>query len=86
MSTSDSTNPYSHPLEPSFVNTEPQDEFTKEIADWIAYVSQGRKDIEVEAKFGLLKDKQSGERIRLGVLTETGTLPFIRWRYSLIDE
>jgi polynucleotide 5'-triphosphatase len=35
-------NPYLTPLEPSFLNTEPQDEFVREIADWIAFVSEGR--------------------------------------------
>ncbi|PVF94996.1 mRNA triphosphatase CET1 [Serendipita vermifera] len=65
--------PYTHPLEPSFLNTEPQDEFVKEIADWIAFVSGGRQNIEVEAKFGVVLDKSSGTRVvqRLGVLVET---------------
>jgi hypothetical protein len=35
------TGPYAHALEPSFLNTEPQDEFIKEIADWIAFVAGG---------------------------------------------
>ncbi|KAG8842629.1 mRNA-capping enzyme subunit beta [Serendipita sp. 411] len=67
------TNPYSSPLEPSFLNKEPQDEFVKEVADWIAYVSQGRNDIEIEAKFGVVLDKSTGTRVapRLGVLVET---------------
>lgn len=36
------SDPYSHRLEPSFLNTEPQDEFIKEIADWIAFTSGGK--------------------------------------------
>jgi len=35
------TNPYLTPLEPSFLNTEPQDEFVREIADWLAFTSGG---------------------------------------------
>ncbi|KAG8830060.1 mRNA-capping enzyme subunit beta, partial [Serendipita sp. 399] len=67
------SNPYSLPLEPSFLNKEPQDEFVKEIADWIAFVSQGRHDIEIEAKFGTILDKSSGARVaqKLGILVET---------------
>ena len=37
------SNPYLTPLEPSFLNTEPQDEFVREIADWIAFVSGGMR-------------------------------------------
>jgi len=61
------------PLEPSFLNTEPQDEFVREIADWIAFVSRGSPDIEIEAKFGVVLDKGSGTRTtqRLGILVET---------------
>lgn len=67
------TSPYLTPLEPSFVNTEPQDEFVREIADWIAFISGGRPDIEIEAKFGAVLDKNSGTRTaqRLGILVET---------------
>jgi len=67
------SNPYLTPLEPSFLNTEPQDEFVREIADWIAFVSGGRSDIEIEAKFGPILDKSSGTRTaqRLGILVET---------------
>jgi hypothetical protein len=35
------SNPYLTPLEPSFLNMEPQDEFVREIAEWIAFVSGG---------------------------------------------
>jgi hypothetical protein len=35
------SNPYLTPLESSFLNTEPQDEFVREIADWIAFISGG---------------------------------------------
>jgi len=38
-------NPYMTPLEPSFLNTEPQDEFVREIADWIAFVSRGTSEL-----------------------------------------
>ncbi|CAG7855175.1 SubName: Full=Related to CTL1-RNA 5`-triphosphatase with manganese-or cobalt-dependent NTPase activities {ECO:0000313/EMBL:CCA75404.1} [Serendipita indica DSM 11827] len=72
-STSSQSNPYALPLEPSFLNMEPQDEFVKEIADWVAYISGGRPDIEVEAKFGVMVDRSNNQRVasRLGVLVET---------------
>lgn len=76
-----STNPYRFPLEPSFLNMEPQDEFIKEIADWVSYMSSGRPNIEIEAKFGVVLDKGTGNRTvhRMGILVETSKYQIINF-------
>jgi hypothetical protein len=52
-------------LEPSIIAAEPFDEFLMEIADWIAHVTHGLQNVEVEAKIGTLIDTRSGERLQL---------------------
>lgn len=60
------------PLALSILNVEPLDEFIREVADWIAYHLKGRTDcVEVEAKIGVLRDRSTGDRIRLPTLVET---------------
>ncbi|KZT40602.1 mRNA triphosphatase CET1 [Sistotremastrum suecicum HHB10207 ss-3] len=60
------------PLALSILNVEPLDEFIREVADWIAYHLKGRTDcVEVEAKIGVLKDRNTGDRIRMPTLVET---------------
>jgi hypothetical protein len=63
--------PYQFPLEPSFVNHEPLDEFIREVADWIYSHANGEPNIEVEAKFGTQIDEGSGTRLRLPILVES---------------
>ena len=68
MSTGD---PYQFPLEPSFVNHEPLDEFIREVADWIYYHANGQRHIEVEAKFGTQVNEETSARVRLPILVES---------------
>ena len=63
--------PYQFPLEPSFVNHEPLDEFTREVADWIYCHANGQPNIEVEAKFGTHLSEETGTRLRLPILVES---------------
>ena len=63
--------PYQFPLEPSFVNYEPLDEFIREVADWIHYHANGQSNIEVEAKFGTHLNEETGTRLRLPILVES---------------
>ncbi|KIY45200.1 mRNA triphosphatase CET1 [Fistulina hepatica ATCC 64428] len=68
------------PLSLSILGVEPLDEFIREIADFIHHVIMTRPDygvtanVEVEAKVGILKDKQTNNRLMLPVLTETSCL------------
>ncbi|KAK7048250.1 mRNA-capping enzyme subunit beta [Favolaschia claudopus] len=64
------------PLSLSILGVEPMDEFIKEIADWTHYTIMQRPPdlqgkVEVEAKVGLLRDKQTHERLKFPVLVET---------------
>ncbi|KAI0051099.1 mRNA triphosphatase CET1 [Auriscalpium vulgare] len=68
------------PLSPSILGVEPLDEFIREVADFIHHTILNRPpeaqgQIEVEAKVGVLRDKQTGRRIALPVLTETILAP-----------
>lgn len=62
---------YQFPLEPSFVNHEPLDEFIREVADWIYYHANGQPNIEVEAKFGMHINEEASTRLRLPILVES---------------
>lgn len=65
------------PLSLSILGVEPMDEFIREVADFIYHMIGMRpRDIpgamvEVEAKIGILRDRLSGNRLNLPVLTET---------------
>lgn len=63
------------PLSLSILGVEPLDEFIREIADFIHHMIVNRPDftgqVEVEAKIGILRDKNSGKRLELPVLVET---------------
>lgn len=65
------------PLSLSILGVEPMDEFIREIADFIYHMIGMRpRDspgamVEVEAKIGILRDRLSGNRLNLPVLTET---------------
>jgi hypothetical protein len=65
------------PLSLSILGVEPMDEFIREVADFIYHMIGIRpRDIpgamvEVEAKIGILRDRLSGNRLNLPVLTET---------------
>ncbi|KAG9125739.1 mRNA-capping enzyme subunit beta [Ceratobasidium sp. 392] len=60
------------PLVPSIINSEPLDEFSQEIADWIDHFTQGvnPEHVEIEAKLGVLIDKGSNSRLGGLSLTE----------------
>jgi polynucleotide 5'-triphosphatase len=64
------------PLSLSILGVEPLDEFIREVADFVHHTIMTRPEhlggtVEVEAKIGVLKDKQSGMRLQLPVLVET---------------
>jgi len=78
-SNSSATSPLSNmpPLSLSILGVEPMDEFIREVADFIYHMIGMRpRDfpggvVEVEAKIGILRDRLSGNRLNLPVLTET---------------
>lgn len=78
-SSSSATSPLSTmpPLSLSILGVEPVDEFIREVADFIHHmISMHPRDlpgamVEVEAKIGILRDRLSGNRLNLPVLTET---------------
>ena len=62
----------------SILGVEPLDEFIREIADFVHHTIMNRPQdttgtVEVEAKIGVLKDKSSGGRIMLPILSETSS-------------
>lgn len=64
------------PLSLSILGIEPIDEFIREVADFIHHMISKRPAdagglVEVEAKIGVLKDRGSGARLQLPILTET---------------
>ncbi|KAF8315577.1 mRNA capping enzyme [Clavulina sp. PMI_390] len=63
------------PLEPSWINAEPVDEFVRDIGDFIASHAKGRSHIEVkiqvEAKIGRIIDTRTNQRLALPVRSET---------------
>lgn len=64
------------PLSLSILGVEPLDEFIKEIADFVHHMILTKPDlpgsIEVEAKIGVLREKdRGGQRIALPILVET---------------
>ena len=78
-SSSSTTSPLTNipPLSLSILGVEPVDEFIREVADFIHHMIGMRpRDlpgamVEVEAKIGILRDRLSGNRLNLPVLTET---------------
>ncbi|KAI0366667.1 mRNA capping enzyme [Pilatotrama ljubarskyi] len=68
------------PLSLSILGVEPLDEFIREIADFIHYQISTRPadlqgNVEVEAKIGVLRDRDTGQRLQLPVLVETILTP-----------
>ncbi|CDO70823.1 hypothetical protein BN946_scf184801.g15 [Trametes cinnabarina] len=68
------------PLSLSILGVEPIDEFIREVADFIHFQINNRPMdlggvVEVEAKIGLLRDRDSGQRLQLPVLVETILAP-----------
>lgn len=64
------------PLSLSILGVEPLDEFIKEVADFVHHMISTKPEhlggtVEVEAKVGLLKDPQTGQRLDLPVLVES---------------
>ena len=63
------------PLSLSILGVEPSDEFILEVADFIHRHIMNRQDgegvIEVEAKVGILREKNSGARVSLPICVET---------------
>ncbi|KAF8208813.1 mRNA triphosphatase CET1 [Mycena galopus ATCC 62051] len=64
----------------SILGVEPLDEFIREIADFVHYTIVNRPPdlqgkVEVEAKVGLLRDRDSGQRVHLPVLVESIIAP-----------
>lgn len=78
------------PLSLSILGVEPLDEFIKEIADFIHHMIKTRPDypngkVEVEAKVGVLRDRNSGQRLGLPILVETSTCYFPMDCMRIID-
>ncbi|EJU03096.1 mRNA triphosphatase CET1 [Dacryopinax primogenitus] len=67
-------------LEPSFIGYDPFDDFTKQVADWIADMIRGKEDVEVEGKIGIVFDELLNRRIDLPVLSETIISPSVKDR------
>lgn len=67
------------PLSVSILGVEPLDEFIREIADFVHHMIMTRPTnapnarVEVEAKIGILKYRNSNNRFALPVLVETST-------------
>ncbi|KAI8347319.1 CYTH-like domain-containing protein [Blakeslea trispora] len=59
-----------HVKEPSIFNIKPADDITKYIADFISKYCH-MEHVEIEAKLGVLVDKQTKQRIAIDALTET---------------
>lgn len=86
-SNSSATSPLSNmpPLSLSILGVEPVDEFIREVADFIYHMIGMRpRDlpgamVEVEAKIGILRDRLSGNRLNLPVLTETSEFTSFIW-------
>ncbi|KAI9597462.1 CYTH-like domain-containing protein [Syncephalis fuscata] len=61
-------------LEPTLFGTRPFDDTLHAVSEFLArYIT--RPHLEIEAKFGLLLDKQTGQRIRLPVMSEAVISP-----------
>ncbi|KAI0357345.1 mRNA capping enzyme [Trametes cingulata] len=68
------------PLSLSILGVEPLDEFIREVADFIHHHINTRPqglqgNVEVEAKIGILRDRETGQRLQLPVLVETILTP-----------
>ncbi|KAI0662329.1 mRNA capping enzyme [Cubamyces menziesii] len=68
------------PLSLSILGVEPMDEFIREIADFIHFQISSRPQdlngiVEVEAKIGVLRERETGQRLQLPVLVETILTP-----------
>ncbi|KAL7280233.1 hypothetical protein ACG7TL_006652 [Trametes sanguinea] len=68
------------PLSLSILGVEPIDEFIREVADFIHFQICNRPLelgglVEVEAKIGLLRERETGQRLQLPVLVETILAP-----------
>ncbi|PPQ75512.1 hypothetical protein CVT24_013186 [Panaeolus cyanescens] len=78
------------PLSLSILGVEPMDEFIKQIADFIHHMIMTRPltdvapqaRVEVEAKIGLLRDKSSGQRLSLPILSEAILAPGVDVRFE----
>ncbi|RUS34239.1 CYTH-like domain-containing protein [Jimgerdemannia flammicorona] len=64
----------SRPLEPSIFNTIPTDPVARRVAEFLTE-HLPRPNVEIEAKLGVLIDKQSNQRIKLAVESETALIP-----------
>ncbi|OBZ68695.1 mRNA-capping enzyme subunit beta [Grifola frondosa] len=68
------------PLSLSILGVEPLDEFIREVADFVHFKISTRPPdtpghIEVEAKIGVLRDREGGQRLRMPILVETILAP-----------
>lgn len=76
------------PFEPSYFGVAPNDEFTKEVGIWLWQWSRGQKNIEIEAKIGvLLEGSIRNQNVRLDFPVATESSMFISqlsraWRVS----
>lgn len=62
------------PFEPSYFGIAPNDEFTKEVGIWLWQWSRGQKNIEIEAKIGVLLEgsiRNQNVRLDFPVATES---------------
>ena len=75
------------PLSVSILGVEPLDDFIREIADFVHHMIMTRPNmgpdarVEVEAKVGILKYKNSNTRFSLPVLVETSTWTYCYWQH-----
>lgn len=67
-----SKDPYPGYIMDSFFGIRPMDEFVRVLGEWIMNTCHdiAPEHVEIEIKLGTLKDKRSGDRIRLPVLSE----------------
>jgi polynucleotide 5'-triphosphatase len=76
-SSSSASSPQLPPLSLSILGVEPLDEFILDVADFVHHMINTRPPeagtVEVEAKIGVLRDKVSGQRLRLPVRVETSS-------------
>jgi hypothetical protein len=64
------------PLSLSILGVEPLDEFIREVADFVHHLISTRPadlqgEVEVEAKIGVLRERETGNRLQLPILVET---------------
>jgi hypothetical protein len=81
------------PLSLSILGVEPVDEFIRDVADFVHGMIARRPEhahgrVEVEAKVGVLRDRASGARLALPVVTEAGVClspSFVVYSCSSLD-